>query len=321
MATNLNEPNSGLPSLVVAVVNPPFDDRKADVILRSCDGVDFRMFKSLLSFASPFFEGMLALPQPAASADSVNETKDGLPIIQIPEKSGAVEKLLMFCHPACAPILQNLDEIQEVLAPAIKYDMVGVVKRVGEMLKPFAEKEPMRVFCITWQHRLEDEARVAAKHMLRLPIFPRPYVRELESITAGTLHRLEGYHYRCGKAARAIATSFGWISLPSLIQFGSGCWNCSRGATVTVLGGQLCARNWWMDYMRDASDALVERPCGATVKGPEIMNKALKKASECAQCRERVFVEMTEFSDLFAAEVEKATSCVSAIVRQTTYLY
>lgn len=60
-----------------------FNDTKADVILRSSDGIDFRMFKVLLSFASPFFEGMFDLPQPT-NPSNLDDTKDGLPLIHLP---------------------------------------------------------------------------------------------------------------------------------------------------------------------------------------------------------------------------------------------
>ena len=48
----------------VVDASSPFDRPDADVILRSCDHVDFRFHKSLLSLASPFFCNMFALPQP-----------------------------------------------------------------------------------------------------------------------------------------------------------------------------------------------------------------------------------------------------------------
>ena len=141
-------------------------------------------------------------------------------------------------------------------------------------------------------------------------MFPRNYIPELELISAGTLHRLEEYHFKCGKAAKAIATTHTWIVHGSLVQFGAGCWKCSQGQSVTVSGGQIPARSWWMEYMQAASEMLMDRPRGATVKSPELISKALRKASDCAQCRERVFVEMTEFCELFSKEIEKVISSV-----------
>ncbi|KAI6101550.1 hypothetical protein EV401DRAFT_792944 [Pisolithus croceorrhizus] len=58
----------------------PFDHVKADVILRSSDDIDFRVFKSFLSLASPFFETLFDLPQPSEEMNTDVEIKDGLPV-------------------------------------------------------------------------------------------------------------------------------------------------------------------------------------------------------------------------------------------------
>ncbi|EIW75069.1 hypothetical protein CONPUDRAFT_66183, partial [Coniophora puteana RWD-64-598 SS2] len=42
----------------------PFDDPEAEIILRSSDNVEFRVFKSFLAFSSSIFRDMLSLPQP-----------------------------------------------------------------------------------------------------------------------------------------------------------------------------------------------------------------------------------------------------------------
>ncbi|KAF8645060.1 hypothetical protein AX16_008118 [Volvariella volvacea WC 439] len=293
------------------VMDSVFNDHRADIILRSSDGVHFKMHKSLLSFASSFFEGMFELPQPSVSSPSCDEQLDGLPIIALAESSAALRKLLMFCHPAHAPVLNDLDEIHVVLAPAIKYDMTGIVKRIGYSLKHFTIEEPLRAFCISWQFKLEEETKFAAKNTLNHPMFPRTYVRELELISAATLHWLEEYHYACGEAAKEVSTTYTWITHQALAQFGSGCWKCSQGQYVPVAGGQLPAKVWWTEYMQEAGNALRIRPRGATVKTPELVNKALKKANECAYCKDRAFPEMTEFCEIFAAEVERVIGTIS----------
>jgi hypothetical protein len=301
---------SSFPITAVTDADPPFDVQHADIILRSTDNVDFKTFKCLLSFASPFFEAMFSLPQHSSN----DEIKDGLPVVQVPECSEALRTLLLFCHPGCAPVLPDLRQFPTILGPAIKYDMQGVVARIRSMLiaPQFIEKEPLRVFAIATRFNLDDEAILAAKQTLNFPFFPRKYELELEDITAGALHRLQTYHYRCGKAAKAVANSFAWILLDNFLQFGIDCWECNDGETVTVAAAaQLSARRWWIEYMNDASNALGERPCGATVKRTDIVGTALKKASQCPNCRERAFVELKEFAEAFATEVESAVSTVS----------
>lgn len=301
-------------SIQVSAIVDLFENPKADVFLRSSDGTDLLMFSTLLSFASPFFEAMFDLPQ-SQSPTNHNEMRDGLPVVQMAESSSSLRLLLRFCHPGHAADLNNLEEIGQVLEPAIKYDMSGVARRVRSMLKAYTFEEPMRVFCIAWHFKLEEETRGAARRLLSLPLFPRPYFPELEHVPAAALHFFEEYHYKCARAASAVSKNFLWIDRKLLVQFDPillACWDCTQGATVAIKGKEkLSSRSWWLLYMSDASGALLERPCGATVKGRDIMNRVLRKASDCVLCRDRVFVEMAEFGDLFAAEVERTIAAVS----------
>ncbi|KAF9269226.1 hypothetical protein L218DRAFT_994136 [Marasmius fiardii PR-910] len=311
------EDDPSAPTSTSFLVSPVFNDAKADVILRTVDGVDFRMYKSLLSLASSFFDGMFTLPQPTPDAHNpfTIQNHDRLPIVPMSESSRAIEKLLMFCHPAHSPNIEMLDEVRLVIEPAIKYDMVGIVKRIVMQFESFIDLEPLRAYCIAWQFKLRDQAQRAAKILLKQPLLPRRFVKELDLIPATALHRLHEYHYSCGKAARAVATGFGWIDVSSYIRFdaGGGCYNCSSGGeTVTGYDNQLIsARSWWVEYMKDSAVLLQERPCGVTVKDPELLNRAFKKAVQCRDCKERVLFEMQEFTEDFAREVERTTAMIT----------
>ena len=63
------------------VVKVPFDgSRNADIVLRSCDGVDFRVYKEILALASPVFQDMTTLAKPLADegrSASGDTSKDG----------------------------------------------------------------------------------------------------------------------------------------------------------------------------------------------------------------------------------------------------
>ena len=76
----------------------PFDHAKADIILRSSDNIDFRVFKLLLSLASPFFETLFDIPQPAEEVGD-QEVKDGLAVVRVTEDSKTLDALLRFCYP------------------------------------------------------------------------------------------------------------------------------------------------------------------------------------------------------------------------------
>src|ERR1700691_3221543 len=78
----------------------PFDHvDAADIIIRSSDGMHFRMIKLLLSLVSPIFKDLFNLPR-STEEEGIDETKDGLPIVDLTEKSGTIKNLLSFCYPA-----------------------------------------------------------------------------------------------------------------------------------------------------------------------------------------------------------------------------
>ncbi|KZP24487.1 hypothetical protein FIBSPDRAFT_857198 [Athelia psychrophila] len=108
----------------------PFDDHKADVILRSSDNVDFPCYKFLLSLASTFFEEMFSLPQPLTEGDDL--TKDGLYIVPTEERASVLETLLRLCYPSSLrhPPIIELDDIKNVFEVARKY-----VMEEGEKIK------------------------------------------------------------------------------------------------------------------------------------------------------------------------------------------
>jgi hypothetical protein len=152
----------------------PFNDPRADVILRSSDNVHVRTFKSLLHLASTVFDDMFGLPQPHAGE---KHDTNALPVVAVSEPSKAVRNILMFCHPKCSPELDNIFEINEVTAMGMKYDMEGVVGRPRQSAKAlslgFMEKEPIRAYAIACQYKLVRETRMAAKTTLALPLSGR----------------------------------------------------------------------------------------------------------------------------------------------------
>jgi hypothetical protein len=63
-------------------------------MIRSSDRVNFRIRKSVLAMASPFFKDLLSLPQPSDS-----ESVDGLPVVELPEGSELLNSLISVLYP------------------------------------------------------------------------------------------------------------------------------------------------------------------------------------------------------------------------------
>jgi hypothetical protein len=187
-------------SPIVTLTKPPFDKPNADIILRSSDNVDFRVFRQLLIISSPIFERMLSSPQPAET-ESYLSSQDGLPVIQLSESSEVLEALLMFCYPrwSAKPELDTLEEIKSVLEAAIQYDMEDVKDILQEMLVAprFVEDKVghLRVFGIAVRYQLKEAAEVAMQYTLRHSAVGRPYVEELDYVCAKTFYQLLDYHW------------------------------------------------------------------------------------------------------------------------------
>ncbi|KAF5373270.1 hypothetical protein D9615_007393 [Tricholomella constricta] len=311
---------------------PPFDDLGADIILRSSSGVDFYLSRPILSFASPFFDTMFSLPLPQAGA--VQEMKDGKPVISVEEDEDTLDLLLKYCYPRWCTTLElektSFEKLISARQAAEKYEMEGVENRIREELiaERFLAKDPLRMYAIALRYRLERETRVAAKATLRLPILGRQYFDELEYISAGAHHRLQVYHLKCAEVAKKVATNLDWMTADKYVWFECN-GECRNQASytinytpevVTISGNRRkwVLSRWWWEYMTQAGRALAERPLGATVTDPDLMDDALGKASGCGFCRGRAFKEMRAFANVFSDEVDKAIAEVGQVPLMST---
>jgi hypothetical protein len=295
----------------------PFDHSKADIILRSSDGVEFRVFKLFLTLASPFFETMFALPQPAAGTN--DDTMNGLHVIPMQENSKTLDTFLRFCYPSTLaedPSLENLKDIKAILGVARKYSLDLIEKKVCQALAnpKVLEAEPLRCFAIARNARLTHETITAAKYTLRQPLIPE-WFAEISMITASDLLALLTYHQKCSIAVASLSHNFDWVTK----YYGnnrnwlvSDC-RCTRNTEGKIKLWRMDTLPWWTTYMEETFEILRDTPSGAIVKSK--VEKTIQKVRNggCATCSAGVKANMEEFSDLFALEVDKATASVGSI--------
>ncbi|KIM90330.1 hypothetical protein PILCRDRAFT_812066 [Piloderma croceum F 1598] len=307
---------------IITDAKTPFDNPDAELIIRSSDNVDFRVFKSFLSVVSSVFKDMFALPQgPAGITDQ--EMRDGLPVIQITEESRIVETLLRFCFPnilTSIPVLKTMDEMLPMLEVSIKYGIGILENRMRETLfsPPVVKEGAMKLFVIAYQHGWEKEMRVAARYTLYQPVWERLYVVELESITGGDLHRLQQYRLSCRTAAIQVATTFDWM--PFSVPWWLECLSCGDTTKQIIFSryhGEYKPSGWWVRYVEAAAEELAKRPFGDTVLKPELVKGALQQANSCQSCSQRkeIDVRFKEFCRMFAAEIERVVSKVALEVK------
>jgi hypothetical protein len=98
---------------IKSTTTPPetFDVPDANFIIRSSDNVNFRVHKSVLAMASPFFEDLLSLPQP-----SDGESVDGLPVVQLSEDSELLNSLISMFYPVHTVMPNSYEKVLYLLA-------------------------------------------------------------------------------------------------------------------------------------------------------------------------------------------------------------
>lgn len=296
----------------------PFDHAKADVILRSADGVEFRVFKLFLSLSSPFFETLFGLPQ-APDGASDQEMKDGLAVIAVSEDSKILDSFLRFCYPSTLaedPSLDNLTEVLSVLAAVRKYSLELIERKVCQALAnpKVLDTEPFRCFAIARNARLKHETITAARYNLRQPLVPALFA-EINLITASDLLALLTYHKKCIIAVQPLMKDFKWMTDHYGSQAGcswlsnrpnSHC--CGQGTDKRFFPWNYPPLAWWTTYMQEIYELLQDSPSGNTVRTAADRTIQKVRSASCTACSGRVKEAMTEFSNLLALKVEEAVA-------------
>ncbi|KIN97053.1 hypothetical protein M404DRAFT_104388, partial [Pisolithus tinctorius Marx 270] len=308
----------------------PFDHARADVILRSSDDVDFRVFKLFLSLASPFFETLFDLPQPSEEMNTDVEMKDGLPVIPVSEDNKTLDPLLRFCYPCTLaedPALEDFRDIVNVLEAAKKYSLDTVAKTVCKSLfnPKILEANSLRCFAIACCTRMQDECALAARYMLWEPLVPT-WFEEIELITSTELLTLLVYHRKCATAIQALKVDLSWITTeytqwaaaPWMVgktSSGSYC-NCARSSSgkYPLFYGNTVAQ-WWEAFMDSTFLDLQEKPCAETIR--QDVEKAIQSVRQrnCGHCSAVVPGGMRDFGTVFINKVEEIISKVTLSLR------
>lgn len=300
---------------------PPFNSAaKGDIVLRSSDGVHFRVFRCLLSLASPFFDAMFDLPQPhpASGISHAGSAFVNLDVIPMTENGRTLDAMLRYCYPAASialPELKRLEDVEQVLQGAMKYGMEGVEQQLRKALvQPcFLEQQPLHVFAIAIRHGLEPEARLAARLLLQEP---RIGDKEIQfghiHLSADDLARLRKYRARCAHAAQSLFTTLSSPSGAKLAQsyafyqwWTAACACPTRSDVPGYMMHSTYARAWWVDWLDSVRAALVETPCGATV-ARDVDKVVEERCAECPRCRRKAHAAVSEFARALGAEIDRA---------------
>ncbi|KAJ7445269.1 hypothetical protein FB451DRAFT_68208 [Mycena latifolia] len=305
----MSDPKSTDPSSSF-VPAPPFDDPVADVILRSSDGIDFRVHRVVLSLASPFFKQMFSLPQPTVEPE--------VPTIPVTESAAALDRALRFWYPGAGPVVgQTLDELRDTLESLImKYDVQSVVPFAKQQLRGYLDNDTVAVYAIAWRHQWKDLAQEAARKTLTLPLrdFESAHHPQLDSITGGAYHILLRYHFQCSKVATLACSSLKWISREEIPGYG-----CRTSASTCAVDtadwemeheGTLKIAAWFATYLRAFLAVLALGPA-AWPDSAELVALAVKSIpQECSFCRTTGIEVFLKFTVIIREHIAKQIDSV-----------
>ncbi|KAI0255965.1 hypothetical protein BJV78DRAFT_585561 [Lactifluus subvellereus] len=337
MTTTPNSERTG--STSPTVFGPPFDDADADIILRSSDQVDFRVYKVILSKASLFFKDMFSLPRHGGTATTPNSCT----IVYLPESSKTLAALLTTIYPL-APGLEtdeerSLSDHLAAIEAAKKYDMAPASFHLLQDFENSAcvKDSPVEAFCVAYTLELREAAQMAAKASLKHRLSLDDIGNELQHTNGPALFQLWQFHRACSSAAvTAIPDTnhFPWITRDANRQ--NSWWelaepysrrSCKCNRHTFQLGdldnsfdfdsGGVGTRPkiWvahasWNNYIERARNALKTHPCSEAITHYVMLKPSYKEKPMCNECQRRI-CGLSEFSRYLGEEVEKRVSEVA----------
>ncbi|KZT38163.1 hypothetical protein SISSUDRAFT_962784, partial [Sistotremastrum suecicum HHB10207 ss-3] len=236
----------------------PFTSPDADIVLKTSDNVEFKVFSRILSEASPFFATMFTLPSPPSSSSTID----------IPEESNLIDLLLRFIYPIPDPPIRSLSTLDALIATSIKYDLSGPLHTLRSLLlsPQFTSSDPFRLFCIAVRHSLSPEITLIIPHTFTLSLLEMPLTPSLHHISAHSFYRLLRLHQRRSSLAKEIIHS---------ARANFKCPGCN--ATHLVNGGSsVYPSAWWNDWESRAFEELDKRPGTGVVFSPGFVARSAK---------------------------------------------
>jgi BTB/POZ domain len=295
----------------------PFDDNQADLILRSNDDVDFRVFKIILSLSS----------QPLAEkVNNSDENQNGVRVVKFSQDSKVLDFVLRHLYPVSPPETVTLADVRLLAEFAEYFEVDALDSMIVRYLKDALEDDPIGVYAIAVTYDHLEVAAKAARLSLQLPISALQS-SQLETSAVGPYRELIKYHAACGDAASAVASGREWF--PSWDQ-GRLIWTlecrntsdllCKTCATQDPFSRTLVEKSgftsrrfgpWCLwNYLHRSASVLLHDPTAAAVTKQDFV----LQFCNCPGCPVGVREDMLAFSRIFATEIEKAVRQVGVSI-------
>ncbi|KAI0829850.1 hypothetical protein BC628DRAFT_1487398 [Trametes gibbosa] len=287
----------------------PFDDDDADVIFRSCDGVEFRLYKNVAAKASSVFRDMFTLPH---QSEHISIEPLGTPQI-------LWERLFRLCYPVPPPKFSTIDDVRVTLAAATKYMMHALVLKLEDALLQILSVESRRVYALAYLFRMGDVTRRAAKVLREDPSFAElnSLPPKFDELPARALHAAQFYRRSCAEAAvGAIWHENGsWMNCGPRRAAPVGFWiweQCTAHQVqpgTTIVSHSLRSRTqWWWLYINSLTAALYKRPDPRLATDMSLIEPPVAEANKCRKCRKYALRDMLEFGRFAQRIIEDAVA-------------
>ena len=173
------------------------DVANADIIIQSCDFINFRVHKLVLSLSSPFFNDMFSLPQPTDQ-----EVVRGLPVVRLSEDAEVLNCLLTMLYPIPSVIPNSYNKTLMLLAASRKYEMDGVQARIRAEIRDKNLPMPtgaatFHAYAIASTKGLSSEKEALARLTLDFPMTFEYLSEGLLFFEGWVLRDLIGFRKRC----------------------------------------------------------------------------------------------------------------------------
>ncbi|KDQ32532.1 hypothetical protein PLEOSDRAFT_1098530 [Pleurotus ostreatus PC15] len=290
----------------------PFDDQHADVILRSCDGTDFYVYKSILSLASPFFRAMFSLPD----SHNTNPREGNKPVVDMHEDSTVLDPLLRFCYPTSPPKLSSRKIFDDVLSAAEKFEMQLCERIASSYIVDNIDRRDSPLECYALAHRfaLRKLAKESARRCLELSldkIVDLGRDANLSYMSSKDYNRLLHYCRECRDACQGFVNGhdFSWLSGPPASEYVfTTCTACKadssrrRNSWISIQLGprsrkDIYGKAWWFGHVERIAKAFTASGPGplGVVKAIDF-SEAMTDADPCDSCRSSAIKDLQNFS-------------------------
>lgn len=289
------------------------NDPNGDIILRSSDQVDFRVFRWPLQYLYPVFSDMFHLPDPTSTSPPESSAP---PTILMNETATVLEALLRLSYPIDPPVVKDLCTMIPITEAIIK---LQAERRCRWWIRMTAENiipvNPWAVYAAllalgrkSCDYNFEEEIRIAARGTVGRPIV-RPW-NEACLITAADYDRLLMYHAECKKI-------FSGTHEEVLEQAGKE-WpwfngHCSSGM-VLVGRSHVSVSRWFLDFRSRAKKTFCKELRADAIEDVNLWHDLLDRdrgaGKLCPSCAKSSALQMPAYAKLLARLLGEAISQV-----------